>query len=105
MVAFGELDVHIFDLQAPSDPTEMKELEKNDAKAKVAIGIPRSGEHLEHCRGTDSAFDMWTEVMKLIQRRTLLKRLTARHPLDSARMSDKERFLAYLTRMTQLAVT
>lgn len=67
VLAFRGLDDRISDPQAPLGPNELNEWKKNNAKAKAVIPFTLRDEHFEHVRNTESALDMWTEVMNLFQ--------------------------------------
>lgn len=96
-LAYGKPNDHISDPRAPSDPDEMKECKKNDAKASVIVGLLISHLHAENVQGRESAFYMWTEVLSLFHKRTFLVCLNARHRFKGVKMSDRKLFFVDLT--------
>lgn len=67
------------------------------------FSLLHSDKHLEHVWGAESAFDKWTEVSSLFQRRILLNCLTARPQFYSAKLVHVSHFLAFHTKKRQLA--
>ena len=103
VLAFRELDDHITEEDPPTDPDTLREWKKKDAKAKAVIGLTISDDHLDHVRDAGTAFEMWTAIVNIFQRRTLLNKLRARRNFYSVQMQDDERVLPYINRVRQLA--
>jgi len=102
--AFRELDSHIDDsTRRPTDSAELEKWTKDDAKARAIIGLTLSDDHLEHVRECQTANDMWSTIIDLFQRKTLLNKLAARRRFYSAKMNDSEKAMAFISRIRQLA--
>lgn len=76
IITFRELEEHIgASSQLPTTEVDSKWLE-DDSKAEDVIGLTLSEEHLEHVRDFKTASTMWSTIMDLFQRKTLLNKLT-----------------------------
>ena len=76
---------------------------QNDAKAKAVIGLTLSRDHMEHVTSCKTARSMWTTIMDLFQRKTLLNQLTSRRRFYSAKMGESEKAITFISRVRQLA--
>ena len=104
ILAFKELNLHIGDSAGkPSASDEPDAWFKQDAKAKAIIGLTLSDEHLEHVRDCTTAATMWSTIMDLFQRKTLLNKLHTRRRFYSAKMADSEKSMAFISRVRQPA--
>ena len=104
ILAFREIDEHIDDSAArPTAQTELEKWLKDDAKARAVIGLTLSDEHLEHVRDCETAAVMWSTIIDLFQRKTLLNKLACRRRFYSVKMADSEKAIAFISRVRQLA--
>ena len=87
----------------PTDPTEQQTWLRNDAKARAVIGLTLSDEHLEHVHDCETAANMWSVIIDLFQRKTLLNKLTTRRRFYSVKMDSSEKAIAFISRVRQLA--
>jgi len=101
VLALRELEDHIYDSRPPIDEAELAVWQKNDAKARAIFCLTLYEEHLEHVRELESAAEMWEAIKNLFQRKTLLKRLTARLRVYAVKMTYKEKAIAFISRVRQ----
>ena len=104
ILAFNELNLHIGDSAGRPPGSDQADTSfKQDAKAKAIIGLTLSHGHLEHVRDCATAASMWSTIMDLFQRKTLLNKLHCRRRFYSAKMADSEKIMAFISRVRQLA--
>jgi transposase InsO family protein len=104
ILAFRELDDHIGEhARSPSESALAEKWLKDDAKARAVIGLTLSDEHLEHVSDCKTAAEMWSAVIDLFQRKTLLNKLACRRRFYSAKMATSEKAIAFISRVRQLA--
>ena len=89
----------------PTDTAELAKWKKKDRKACAVIGLSLSDEHLEHVRDVKTAKEMWTAVLNVFERHTLLNKLSARRKFYTVTMESGEKILTSLNRVKQLAAT
>ena len=102
ILAFREID-HLIEVGRPSEQVDSEKWTKDDAKARAIIGLTLSDEHLEHIRDCTTASEMWSTITDLFQRKTLLNKLACRRKFYSAKMSDGEKAITFISRVRQLA--
>lgn len=76
---------------------------QKDAKARAVIGLSLGKEYTDHVVGCSSARAMWTTILDLFQKKTLLNQLRIRRRFYSAKMGDSEKAMAFISRVRQLA--
>ena len=105
ILAFRELEDHISDSVSSPPPNDLAydSWVKADAKARAVIGLTLSDEHLEHVRDCDTAVSMWSTIVDLFQRKTLLNKLACRRRFYSAKMAASEKAIAFISRVRQIA--
>ena len=103
VLAFRDLHDHISEPPPPSGSSEHVEWQKLDAKAQAVIGLTLDDDHLDHVSECISAASMWSTIMDLFQRKTLLNKLTARRRFYSAKMAESEKAMGFISRVRQLA--
>lgn len=69
------------------------------------MGLFLSDALLENVRELSSAKEMWTSIINVFERRTLLNKLSARRSFYTATMLNGEKILQYANRIRQLAAT
>ena len=105
VLAYRELDDHITDEPPDESGEEFKTWKRSDARARAIIGLSLSDEYVNHVRGEKTAKKMWTTILNVFQRHTLLNKLTARRNFYTVSMYDGEKMLNYINRVCQLAST
>ena len=63
------------------------------------IGLSLSDAFLENVREAFSAKEMWTSIINVFERHTLLNKSSARRNFYTATMQDGEEFLKYANRI------
>ena len=104
VLALKDLDDFIEE-DPPTDTDELVKWNKRDRKARAIIGLSLSDEHLEHVRDVETAKEMWTAILNVFERHTLLNKLSARRKFYTVTMEKGEKMLSYLNRVKQLAAT
>jgi len=105
LLSLRDLDHYIEDDPPRDDSTDILTWTRGDRKARAVIGLSLSDEHLGHVRDVETAKEMWTAIMNVFERHTLLNKLAARRRFYTVTMLAGEKVLTYLNRVTQLAST
>ena len=105
-----ELSTHIIEddnqmkaRSTSSTPQENSQWLQKDAKARAIIGLSLGREYTDHVVGCSTARAMWTTILDLFQKKTLLNQLRIRRQFYSAKMGDSEKAMAFISRVRQLA--
>jgi len=105
LLALRDLDEHIDDDPPSDDSTSFHTWRKKDRKAQAIIGLTLSDELLENVRECHTAKEMWTAIMNVFERHTLLNKLAARRKFYTAAKHETETVLQFSNRIRQLAST
>ncbi len=85
--------------------TDVESWEEKDAKAQAVLGLTLSDQLLENVREVNSANEMWTAIREVLDRLTLLNKLSARRKFYKAVMDDNKSVLKFANRICQLAAS
>ena len=102
LLSLKDLDEFIEE-NPPTDTTELAKWNRKDRKARAIIGLSLSDEHLEHVCDVETAKEIWTVILNVFERHTLLNKLSARRNFYTVTMENGEKMLTYLNRVKQLA--
>jgi hypothetical protein len=105
LLALKDLDEHIEEDLPELDASEFAIWRRCDKKAMACIGLSLSDALLENVREASSAKEMWTSILNVFERHTLLNKLSARRNFYTATMQDGEKILQYANRIRQIAAT
>ena len=105
VLSLKELDSFIEEDPPASDSDDYQSWCRADNKAKAVIGLTLSDTHLEQVQYAHTAKQMWSMIIDIFEKHTLLNKLAARRRFYTVTMSDGEKVLEFASRVMQLAGT
>eukprot|EP00253_Pinus_taeda_P035422 PITA_35422 len=86
----------------PTDPVQLAEFNKKNAKAKRLILEGVKDHVIPHVRGKTYAHEMWTALISLYQSSNENRKMVLKEKLKTIKMAKTDSVIAYLTKITSV---